>query len=339
MKLPLLPLQRALILLFAIIAVQSNVLTRQQSTLHNGEGYAVNDSVRIWYKVEGAEHADFTPILLIHGGPGATARPFERTIGPEIAKIRPVVYMDYRGAGRSDRPKDPAKYSVAILAGDAEALRNHLGIDRWAVFGHSNGGATAITYALKYPDRCASLILCDPLLSPKDLEMNMIYKVAFAPAEQYVQARAIYKSDQSMEVRFNKLLDLIDAKARAESQFYNRETSATLNGIQADLSREIGKGLMEPALIKGLFASGFFEFDAFKSVAKLSMPVCVLVGKFDTEISIDNALTFALTVPDGYVATLQHSGHHPYLEETKLIARFVNDFMNEHTQSSKTGGK
>jgi pimeloyl-ACP methyl ester carboxylesterase len=93
--------------------------------------------------------------------------------------------MDDRGAGRSDRPKDPAQYSWATLADDAEAIRGHLGIKKWSVFGHSNGGATAITYARRHPAHLAALILCDPLLSPADLEMNMIHKVTRAPADRF----------------------------------------------------------------------------------------------------------------------------------------------------------
>jgi proline iminopeptidase len=320
-------IQRILTVFLLATLIQALGLAQMKSTTRDGEGFVVNDSVKIWYKVEGADNSNEIPILLIHGGPGATARPFEKTIGPEIAKVRPVIYMDYRGAGRSDRPKDPAKYSFAILASDAEAIRESLGIEKWVVFGHSNGGATAITYALKYSSHVAALILCDPLLSPVDLEMNMIHKIALAPSDKYEQARAIYKSGESEEVRFGRLLDLIDQKTRDSFQFYNTENSSVLAGYQAELSKEIGKGLMEPALMQGLIASGFFQFDAFKSAADLTIPVLVLIGRYDSEISIDNSMKFALAVPNGYVDMMEHSGHHPYLEETRGCAEKIGSFI------------
>jgi len=293
----------------------------------DSSGFAVNDGVKIWYRVEGTLRPGSVPLLLIHGGPGATARPFERTIGPEIAKTRPVVYMDYRGAGRSDRPADPAKYSWAILADDADAVRRRLGIERWAVFGHSNGGTTAITYAVRHPAHLVALVLCDPLLSPADLEMNMVHKVTSAPPDQFERARAAYKSGESMSGRFEALLGVLDGRFRYALQFLDPRNGDALRSSQDELAQEIGNDLMEPALIRGLIASGFFDFDAFAVADGLTAPVLVLVGRHDSEISVDNALRFSLAVPDGRAAILEHSGHHPYLEETALCARKITTFL------------
>ena len=333
MKTLLANIRNVLSICLLIIVPQLEAQSETQLLKSNGEGYVTNDGVKIWYRVEGTSTANSIPLIIIHGGPGCTARPFEKTIGPEIAKARQVIYMDYRGCGRSDRPKDPNKYSFAILASDAEAIRKKLGIEKWSVFGHSNGGATAITYALKYPNSVAALILCCPLLSPTDLEMNMIHKVALTPSDQYEEARAIYKSNESSEVRFDKLLELIDQQTRYKFQYYDPKNNDVLNNMQAELGKEIGKDLMEPALIQGLIANGFFEFDAFKSANDLRMPVLVLLGRYDSEISLDNAMKFALTVPDGYVALLNKSGHHPYLEETQATAQQINSFLLRHSAS------
>lgn len=316
-----------------ITVVTLSMWGQTQTPVEKSEGFVTNNGVRIWYKVEGDRTTGVTPLLMIHGGPGATSRPFEKTIGPEIAKIRPVIYMDYRGAGRSDRPTDPSQYSFKLLASDAEAIRVRLKIDRWAVFGHSNGGATALTYALEYPSHSAAVILCNPLLSPTDLEMNMIHKVASAPADKFEQARAVYKSSLTMEERFGGLLDLIDPKTRAELQFFRPAYSDTLSMIQREFSKEIDKNLMEPALMQGLIASGFFQFNAFTSAAGLSMPVLLLLGRYDSETSIENAMKFALTVPDGYIAFLSQSGHHPYLEEKAASAEQVNLFLSNHSDN------
>ena len=320
---------KRLLLLAALFMLVLGPTPATAGPLQDEEGYVANGGVRIWYRVEGARHSSALPILLIHGGPGATARPFEMTVGPELARQRTVVYMDYRGAGRSDRPTDPAQYSFALLASDAEAIRRKLGISRWAVFGHSNGGATAIIYATRFPSSTAALILCDPLLSPLDLDMNMIHKVAFAPPEKFAQARAIYRSDKSNAQKFDELIDLLGQQESYRLQFFDPHDNDVLAGYQNGLERELGKGLMEPALFAGLLASGFFQFDAYALVEKLSMPTLLLLGRFDSEISIDNAMKFAMTLSDGTIAVLEHSGHHPYLEQTRLSAEKVNAFLEK----------
>jgi proline iminopeptidase len=317
----------------AASAVAVLAAARHAAALEPGEGYVTRDGVRTWYRVEGQASSGATPLLFIHGGPGATARPFERTIGPRIARGRPVVYMDYRGAGRSDRPKDPSRYSLDILAGDVEALRRHLGIASWAVFGHSNGGATAITYALREPGHVAALVLCDPLLSPVDLEMNMVHKVARAPAPVYEKARAVYRSRGSAEERFGQLLELMDQRTRDGFQFFDPANAAVLARLQGELAQELGRDLMEPALIQGLIASGLFEFDAFASAARIGAPVLLLLGLHDSEISVDNAMRFALAVPDGYCTLLDRSGHHPYLEQTETSAERVEAFLASHADA------
>jgi pimeloyl-ACP methyl ester carboxylesterase len=235
--------------------------------------------------------------------------------------------MDYRGAGRSDRPSDPKQYSFAILASDADAIRNHLGISKWAVFGHSNGGATAITYATKFSAFTAALILCDPLLSPVDLDMNMIHKVAFAPPDKFEEARAIYKSNKGDDEKFGQLINVLGQQGSYRLQFFDPHGNDVLADYQNGLKKELGKGLMEPALWTGLLASGFFKFNAYNLVDKLPMPTLLLLGRFDNEISVDNAMKFAMTLSDGHIAVLEHSGHHPYLEETKSSAEKVNAFL------------
>jgi pimeloyl-ACP methyl ester carboxylesterase len=87
---------------------------------------------------------------------------------------------------------------------------------------------------------------------------------------------------------------------------------------------------MEPALMQGLIEHGFFEFDAFKTSRRLTMPVLLVLGRYDSEISIDNAMRFSLSVPDGYTALLDKSGHHPYLEETKASAAIVDGFLSRY---------
>src|SRR5579864_9005276 len=69
-----------------------------------------------------------------------------------------IIYYDHRGGGRSRRePLDGVTH--ATWAGDADALRAHLGHERVVLLGHSYGDYLALDYVLAHPERVAALIL------------------------------------------------------------------------------------------------------------------------------------------------------------------------------------
>ncbi|WP_460931870.1 alpha/beta fold hydrolase [Phycicoccus ginsengisoli] len=98
------------------------------------------------------------PLLLMHGGPSAdlwTLSTFRR-----LADRFTLVFYDHRCNGRSVGV--PASTMTwPNLVGDAEALREHLGFESWAVLGHSFGGHVALEYSLRHPDRVSRLVLMD----------------------------------------------------------------------------------------------------------------------------------------------------------------------------------
>ena len=76
-----------------------------------------------------------TPLVLLHGGPGATHHYFH----PHFSRAKDfaqVIYYDQRGCGLSEYNKAEG-YSVDQAVDDLEHLRTSLGLDRWVVVGHS----------------------------------------------------------------------------------------------------------------------------------------------------------------------------------------------------------
>ncbi len=97
------------------------------------------------------------PVVFLHGGPGAGASAVHRQFF-DPAFYRIVVY-DQRGAGRSQPLGCLENNTTPHLVADLERLREHLGIDRWVVFGGSWGSTLAIAYAEHHPERCRALVL------------------------------------------------------------------------------------------------------------------------------------------------------------------------------------
>jgi proline iminopeptidase len=97
------------------------------------------------------------PVVFLHGGPGGGSSPRHRRFF-DPAAYRIVVY-DQRGAGRSTPLGELRDNTTPHLVADLEALRRHLGIERWLVFGGSWGSTLALAYAEAHPERCLGLVL------------------------------------------------------------------------------------------------------------------------------------------------------------------------------------
>ncbi|MCA8932030.1 MAG: alpha/beta fold hydrolase, partial [Rhodospirillaceae bacterium] len=115
----------------------------------------VDQPHRLYWEQSGNPNG--APAVFLHGGPGAGASPIHRRLfDPTHYRI---VVFDQRGAGRSRPLGEIAENTTDHLVADVEALREHLGIERWHVFGGSWGSTLALAYAEAHPDRCASIIL------------------------------------------------------------------------------------------------------------------------------------------------------------------------------------
>ena len=98
-----------------------------------------------------------TPIVFLHGGPGAGSTPdHRRFFDPHFYRI---IIFDQRGSGRSTPPGELSANSTQHLLADMERLRIHLGVDRWVVFGGSWGSTLALAYGQAHPERCQGFVL------------------------------------------------------------------------------------------------------------------------------------------------------------------------------------
>lgn len=97
------------------------------------------------------------PVVFLHGGPGGGTSPKQRRFfNPQRYRI---VLFDQRGCGKSRPHASLVDNTTWHLVQDIEALREHLGIARWQVFGGSWGSTLALAYAEKHPDRVTELVL------------------------------------------------------------------------------------------------------------------------------------------------------------------------------------
>jgi len=117
---------------------------------------AVPDGYSVYWEEHGRR--DGAPALFLHGGPGAgCARRHAGFFDPSHYR---VILHDQRGCGKSGPKGSTIANETPRLVADIEALRVHMGIERWAcVLGGSWGTTLALEYALAHPDRVSSIVV------------------------------------------------------------------------------------------------------------------------------------------------------------------------------------
>ncbi|ADV84418.1 proline iminopeptidase-family hydrolase [Terriglobus saanensis] len=137
------------------------------STYALHDGYINAHGVMIYYKTIG-ERGAATPLVILHGGPGAAHDYFLPYLLP-LAQHRQIVFIDERGSGRSQRLQDVKQYTAETMAEDVEDLRVSLHLGKIDLLGHSCGGVLAEAYALKYQQNLQHLILAGTFASTTKL--------------------------------------------------------------------------------------------------------------------------------------------------------------------------
>lgn len=136
------------------------------------------DGNRVYWETVG--NPDGIPVVIVHGGPGygcttRMRRPFD------LQRHR-VVLFDQRNCGRSlphasDPAADMSRNTTQLLIRDMEQLREHLGIEKWMLFGGSWGSALALAYAEAHPDRVSAALLVS-IMTARQSELEWLYRGA-----------------------------------------------------------------------------------------------------------------------------------------------------------------
>ncbi|MEU8362088.1 prolyl aminopeptidase [Nonomuraea sp. NPDC048882] len=134
------------------------------------------DGNLIYWEVCG--NPDGKPALVVHGGPGSgCSTGVRRSFDPERYRI---VLFDQRNCGRSrphasDPATDLSRNTTQHLIADMELLREHLGIDKWLLFGGSWGSTLILAYAETYPERVSEIVI-PAVTTTRRSEIDWLYR-------------------------------------------------------------------------------------------------------------------------------------------------------------------
>lgn len=290
--------------------------------LQNGISYITINNVRHWCKVAGAEHRT-TPIVIVHGGPGGNHYVFERMIGPKLEAFATIIYYEQRGCGRSNAPENAENYSIAILVDDLEKLREALQIPKFHLLGYSFGGQLSLEYALAYPNRVETLLLQAP--SSGDYEHTYHIQLAgfekVAPKEMKQQIQHIQQLPLSLKEKYDMVWQIVDAET-VDRLLFHDEQCAKQNRSLWEESGLTNTGLMAKALFQSPPSIPLKE-----RTSQINAPSLFLVGSHDRNTGIEMAKELAKNMPNATFSFFEHSAHFPDIEETKIYAMAIKDFI------------
>lgn len=111
------------------------------------------------HRLAGYRTGSGVPLLVVHGGPGVPCSYVYHAHTGYAAEGFEVVSWDQLGCGQSDRPEDPALWTIPRFVEEVEEVRRQLGWERFLLLGNSWGGILGTEYCLRYPERVRAFVM------------------------------------------------------------------------------------------------------------------------------------------------------------------------------------
>jgi len=223
-----------------------------------------------------------------------------------FARTHRVVTFDQRGSGESDHPVpvagEPNPYTIDTFAEDLRGVLDDLGIRRARILGLSMGGATALRFATRWPERVEGLVLASTMASRLPEEI----------IERARRVERVLARDGLREAfRFyfgGSLFKQVPRDSRSDAVFEMYAARATPHGFLGSYAVTIDR----PAMIE--------ELD------RIQAPTLILVGERDT-LYLEEAATMARRIPSARKVIMKGLGHAMSVEDPEAFADEVTRFL------------
>ena len=283
------------------------------------EGHVEVTGGRVWFRRTGVDRPG-TPLLLLHGGPGAASYYIE-PLAERLAAGRPTVVYDQLGCGRSERPDDASLWTVDRSVEELEQVREALGLGTCHLFGQSWGGWLAIEYMAREPSGIERLILASTSASIPQFMAEARRLIEALPEPH---ARVLVEGGEKGEY------DTPEYQA-AVHEFYIRHLCRADPWPEA-LVRS-GNEMEGNAVY--LTMNGPTEFDVIgrlrtwdrsADLGRIRVPTLVTCGAYD-EITPACSRTIADGIAGAQLRIFEQSAHIAHLEEPEAYAETVEGFL------------
>lgn len=265
------------------------------------------------------------PVVLLHGGPGAGCGPKMRRF--HDPKHYRIVLFDQRGAGRSTPHADLVDNTTWHLVADIERLREHLGIERWQVFGGSWGSTLALAYAQTHPERVTELVLRG-IFMLRRWELEWFYQEGasrlFPDAwEAYLKPIPEVERHDLISAYHRRLTSEDPATRLAAARAWSVWEAATsflhqdpgfISGHEEEAFALAFARIESHYFVNG----GFFECDdqLLRDVPRIRhLPATIVHGRYDVVCPVQNAWDLKRAWPEAELVIAPSSGHSAFEPE------------------------
>lgn len=265
------------------------------------------DDSRLFYRVVG-DGPD--TVVVVHGFQGNNQNYLAPDLQP-LARGRTLLFYDQRGGGRSDPVRDPEHLGLDDHVRDLEALRQHFGLARLSLLGHSGGTLIALRYALIHPTSVERLLLVSapPLVEGFGEETARAFQMRLDSAtwaEMYALHARLPTAKDPVAVCRQITRVMLSNAFLADSTAVGR--------MRGDFCAAPEEALRtEPARLAA-FQQSLSGLQWGQSLSDVTAPVLFIHGDHDA-IPVESARASAALLPDARVLVIHGADHLPWLDQ------------------------
>jgi pimeloyl-ACP methyl ester carboxylesterase len=256
------------------------------------------------------------PLIVLHGGPGLDHSMFRPYLDPLGEEFR-VLYVDERGQGRSDRV-DPASLSLEVFARDVDLLANALGLEAFALLGHSFGAIIATYHATELGTAAAYVIsggadASETLVADVEASLEAMGEAGKPIAASWEDEKTVKTQAELRQL----LRDQMPFHFHGEPPFgYAEETVGS------------------PEVLRHFARSGYGNFDYRPQLGNVDTPTLVIVGEHDRTTTRRAAGVLHDGIEGSELVVLPEAGHLSFVEQNEPYLEAVGGFLGRVTKGS-----
>jgi proline iminopeptidase len=294
------------------------------------EGFVDSHAALIYYMSVGQG----APLMIIHGGPGASHDYFLPYLLP-LMRTNRLIFIDERGSGKSSKLEDASQYNVANMVEDIETVREALNLGKISLLGHSFGGPLVEAYAFKYQSHLSHLVLASTFASTKELNVALAKMKSEMSAKDReridtLEAAGLYDKGETFEHgRYPEEYAKLAWGIGYFPHLYQNHPDPNYDPLDSnthtawDVYREMW-GSHGEFVVDG----NLTEVEYVDKLSQIKVPTLIIVGDHD-ESDPQMSVEMHAKIAGSKLVILPRSGHMTFVDQPEMFLAAVRKFVGK----------